>query len=100
MVIMWPNRDGSVTLSQRTATGHSEPKVDSSPPRTANKYLQLSAVRKKNKQSLLLDTHAIVSNLPNELLLLSQFLQMAKLYSILCGPFLQHDRVLVLLMPL
>jgi hypothetical protein len=45
MVIMWPNRDGQVTISQRTATGHSEPKVDANPPRVATTYLALSAVR-------------------------------------------------------
>jgi hypothetical protein len=46
MVIMWPNRDGTVTLSQRAATGHSEPKVVQNPPRNATKYLQLSSVRR------------------------------------------------------
>lgn len=35
MVIMWANSDGSVTLSQRTASGHVEPSLDSSPPRVA-----------------------------------------------------------------
>ncbi|OCB92085.1 CBD9-like protein [Sanghuangporus baumii] len=35
MVIMWTNSDGSVTLSQRIASGHVEPSVDSSPSRVA-----------------------------------------------------------------
>ncbi|KAG8758230.1 hypothetical protein FRC14_000477 [Serendipita sp. 396] len=42
MVIMWPNRDGFVTLSQRTATGHLQPRVDANPRRIATKYLPLS----------------------------------------------------------
>lgn len=44
MVIMWPNRDGSVTLSQRAALGHVQPSVVQNPPRVATKYLQLSSV--------------------------------------------------------
>jgi hypothetical protein len=44
MVIMWPNHDGSVTLSQRIATGHTEPQVLQNPPRPATQYLQLSSV--------------------------------------------------------
>lgn len=43
MVIMWPNRDGSVTLSQRAATGHTQPTVVQNPTRVATKYLQLSS---------------------------------------------------------
>ncbi|KAI0630134.1 hypothetical protein C8Q77DRAFT_244220 [Trametes polyzona] len=35
MVIMWPNSDGSITLSQRKAPSEVMPTVDSSPPRTA-----------------------------------------------------------------
>ena len=35
MVIMWPNSDGSVTLSQRQATGRVAPAVVTSPPRVA-----------------------------------------------------------------
>ncbi|KAF8955170.1 hypothetical protein BDZ97DRAFT_1860297 [Flammula alnicola] len=36
MVVMWPNSDGSVTLSQRSSSGHSTPRVDSNPPQIAN----------------------------------------------------------------
>ncbi|KAI0661383.1 CBD9-like protein [Cubamyces menziesii] len=36
MVIMWPNSDGSITLSQRTAPGEVMPTVDSNPPRVAS----------------------------------------------------------------
>jgi hypothetical protein len=46
MVIMWPNRDGSVTLSQRAAAGHVQPTVVQNPPRVATKYLELSSVRR------------------------------------------------------
>lgn len=35
VVVMWPNADGSVTLSQRLATGHVEPELDPSPSRVA-----------------------------------------------------------------
>jgi len=35
MVIMWPNGDGSVTMSQRHALGHVTPIVDTAPPRIA-----------------------------------------------------------------
>ncbi|KZP34221.1 CBD9-like protein [Athelia psychrophila] len=42
MVIMWPNSDGSITLSQRTSTGHSMPTVQSSPPRIAAASTTLS----------------------------------------------------------
>lgn len=35
MVIMWPNSDGSITLSQRSAPGEVMPTVDSNPPRVA-----------------------------------------------------------------
>ena len=35
VVVMWPNEDGSVTLSQRLATGHVEPHPDPSPSRIA-----------------------------------------------------------------
>ncbi|KAK7049225.1 hypothetical protein VNI00_005826 [Paramarasmius palmivorus] len=35
MVIMWSNSDGSVTLSQRQASGHTMPTVVSSPARVA-----------------------------------------------------------------
>ena len=36
MVILWPNSDGSVTLSQRSASGRFMPTVVSSPPRVAS----------------------------------------------------------------
>jgi len=42
MVILWPNPDSSVTLSQRRASGHVMPTVDSSPPRIANFSASLS----------------------------------------------------------
>lgn len=35
MVIMWPNRDGTVTLSQRMAIGEVEPELDLDPPALA-----------------------------------------------------------------
>ncbi|KAI0743639.1 hypothetical protein C8Q80DRAFT_1106923 [Daedaleopsis nitida] len=35
MVIMWPNQDGSITVSQRTAPGEVMPTLDSNPPRIA-----------------------------------------------------------------
>lgn len=44
MVIMWWNSDGSITLSQRTATGDVEPVPDSNPPRNATTYPVLSNV--------------------------------------------------------
>jgi len=43
MVIMWPNADGSITLSQRQASGHVQPTVVSAPPRTASTVASLSA---------------------------------------------------------
>ncbi|TDL27428.1 hypothetical protein BD410DRAFT_714470 [Rickenella mellea] len=44
MVIMWPNSDGTVVMSQRTADGLVEPKPDRSPPRTASIFMPLTAV--------------------------------------------------------
>ncbi|PBK77954.1 CBD9-like protein [Armillaria solidipes] len=35
MVMLWSNSDGTVTLSQRYAVGHSEPRLVSNPPRLA-----------------------------------------------------------------
>ena len=35
MVIMWPNSDGTITLSQRTAPGEVMPTLDSNPARVA-----------------------------------------------------------------
>lgn len=45
MVIMWANSDGSITLSQRQASGEVEPTVVSSPPRVATLQDSLSVVR-------------------------------------------------------
>ncbi|KAF9258844.1 hypothetical protein L218DRAFT_948046 [Marasmius fiardii PR-910] len=36
MVIMWANSDGTFTISQRQASGYTEPQVVDSPPRTAS----------------------------------------------------------------
>jgi hypothetical protein len=44
MVIMWPNKDGSVTVSQRKASTHAEPQVDTTPPRIAQTDLAISTV--------------------------------------------------------
>lgn len=44
MVIMWPNKDGFVTVSQRKASSHTQPQVDPAPQRIAQPYLALSAV--------------------------------------------------------
>lgn len=44
MVIMWANTDGSITLSQRKATGEIMPTVDSSPSRVATLSTVLSSV--------------------------------------------------------
>lgn len=44
MIIMWPNSDGSVTMSQRNATGLVEPLVDPLPPRVATKFAPLISV--------------------------------------------------------
>lgn len=46
MVIVWPNSDGTFTLSQRIGTGHVEPSVDSSPPRVATVLQSASDVRR------------------------------------------------------
>ncbi|KAI0085480.1 hypothetical protein BDY19DRAFT_449511 [Irpex rosettiformis] len=35
LVVLWPNEDGSVTLSQRVADGHVPPQLDPDPPRVA-----------------------------------------------------------------
>ncbi|KDR66022.1 hypothetical protein GALMADRAFT_273751 [Galerina marginata CBS 339.88] len=48
MIVMWPNTDGSVTLSQRLSSGHSTPNVDANPPRKAvisQSYTVLSGSR-------------------------------------------------------
>ncbi|CAE6534507.1 unnamed protein product [Rhizoctonia solani] len=44
MVIMWANGDGSLVLSQREATAHSQPQVVSSPPRVASVRSDLSSL--------------------------------------------------------
>ncbi|KAK7677534.1 hypothetical protein QCA50_019540 [Cerrena zonata] len=48
MVIMWPNSDGKITLSQRKSTGEFMPTVDSSPPRTATAQAALSTASGSN----------------------------------------------------
>lgn len=48
MVIMWSNPDGTVTMSQRTASSHSEPSVDSNPPRVATLVNSLTSVSGQN----------------------------------------------------
>ena len=45
MILMWPNLDQSVSLSQRTAPGEVEPSPDSNPPRNATLYQPLTVVR-------------------------------------------------------
>jgi len=45
MVIVWSNSDGSITLSQRTGSGHELPSVDSSPARVATVQASASDVR-------------------------------------------------------
>ncbi|KAF8899494.1 hypothetical protein CPB84DRAFT_1825362 [Gymnopilus junonius] len=35
MIIMWPNSDGTATITQRSSHGHSTPTIESSPPFTA-----------------------------------------------------------------
>ncbi|QRV93576.1 cytochrome b561 domain-containing protein [Ceratobasidium sp. AG-Ba] len=44
MMILWPNSDGTVTLSQRSASGENEPKVVSNPPRKATVQTGLSTL--------------------------------------------------------
>ncbi|KAG8694389.1 hypothetical protein FRC09_009882, partial [Ceratobasidium sp. 395] len=44
MVIMWPNQDGTVTLSQREATAHAMPQVVPNPPRVASVRTDLSSL--------------------------------------------------------
>lgn len=51
MVIMWTNSDGTVTLSQRKASGHVMPTVDQNPPRAASFDQTLSVVRQVNFRS-------------------------------------------------
>lgn len=48
LVIMWPNSDGSITLSQRTAPAEVMPTVDPSPPRIAIAEPSLSALTGNN----------------------------------------------------
>ena len=44
MVIVWPNPDGSITLSQRQAPGHVMPTVVANPPNVATLSPSLSTV--------------------------------------------------------
>ena len=48
MVIMWPNADGSITLSQRHAPSEQMPTVDPNPPRTATSEPSLSVLSGNN----------------------------------------------------
>lgn len=48
MVIMWPNSDGSITLSQRQASAEVMPSVVANPPRTATKDDSLSSLTGSN----------------------------------------------------
>lgn len=48
MVIMWPNNDGNITLSQRQAPSEVMPTVASDPPRTATLEQSLSSVSGSN----------------------------------------------------
>jgi hypothetical protein len=49
MVIMWPNSDGSITLSQRKAPQEIMPTVDSNPPRIATLAATLSTATTDSK---------------------------------------------------
>jgi len=44
MVIMWPNSDGNITLSQRSAPSEVMPTVDKNPPRVASLSVEDSSV--------------------------------------------------------
>lgn len=48
MVIMWPNSDGSITLSQRKTSAEVMPTVDPNPPRTATLQTSLSSLTGSN----------------------------------------------------
>ncbi|KAI0795460.1 hypothetical protein C8Q75DRAFT_712106 [Abortiporus biennis] len=48
MVIMWPNSDGSITLSQRKTNAEVMPTVDSNPPRQATLQSSLSSLTGAN----------------------------------------------------
>ncbi|KIP02587.1 hypothetical protein PHLGIDRAFT_95856 [Phlebiopsis gigantea 11061_1 CR5-6] len=48
MVIMWPNSDGTITLSQRKAPQEVMPTLDASPPRTATAQPALSSLSGSN----------------------------------------------------
>jgi hypothetical protein len=50
MVIMWPNGDGTITLSQRTARGEVMPTFDNNPPRMATQSSSLSITNGTNPQ--------------------------------------------------
>ena len=45
MVIVWPNSDGTITLSQRDATSHNMPTPLANPSQVANLALTNSIVR-------------------------------------------------------
>ncbi|QRW07746.1 cytochrome b561 domain-containing protein [Ceratobasidium sp. AG-Ba] len=44
MVILWPNADGTITLSQRQSNDHDDPQVVKSPPRTATLQTTMSTL--------------------------------------------------------
>lgn len=44
MVVVWPNSDGTFTLSQRTGTGHVLPTFDANPSPVATQDLSASEV--------------------------------------------------------
>ncbi|KAF8893580.1 CBD9-like protein [Infundibulicybe gibba] len=48
MVILWPNSDGSITLSQRSARSEVMPTVDNNPPRVASVSTSLSSTSGQN----------------------------------------------------
>ncbi|KZP07363.1 CBD9-like protein [Athelia psychrophila] len=62
MVIIWPNSDGSVTLSQRMATGEVMPTVVSSPPQVASLDMGLSSVPVGSKPSFVFTVSSISPN--------------------------------------
>ncbi|KAF8921488.1 hypothetical protein CPB85DRAFT_1428468 [Mucidula mucida] len=47
MIILWKNDDGTVTVSQRYATGHTEPFIDHSPPQLARPRVPSALMQSK-----------------------------------------------------
>ena len=60
MVIVWPNSDGTFTLSQRTGSGHVEPAVTANPSSLATKLQSASDVRNSSSHP-----HGARSDQPN-----------------------------------